>query len=570
MAGMLFCARDGLASRVLPPRAAEVLSRSFQSLDPSWRLAEAAIEQSRVRVTLCPVPSGECLEVQLTDPDDGCPEEDRLGVWCLHLPAGDTSRFLRVVLEPVLSPRPAEPLWVSPEGEGAVEEVRGEGVPEPASGGGASRWWATLGLLALWTAVFLPGFLAALGSRRFRRVQEHRLRAAALVTVAWIALAVGGMNLVPWRFWGGLLGVISSTWVGFLSGLAWPQASPFRAIRRLGWLWGILLIHGLVLEGLVEPATPAGPGAGVVRGNDRTAMLGTMCGALFPEEPPSLESYREMRLSLRREPPPSLWLHLGGDVVTQEPAGVPLPALVGSLRPGEAHWNGGLPGTATDVHVRQALAWTLREPRPAGVVLYLAPDRDVSAIGERNACCGAAPLFAFPEGEPRPTCERLDPQGQWRVLLGQTPPPRVLESLEDSRLVGRIERVWQGAFGRLLAGRDDRAAALSRLRFLLPWLMQRLQERGVRLLLVVVPSPRELGSPADGESGSREWVQVMEMCRVLDLPCRDAREAWVASSEKRGGVAPFLPGTASLSPAGEQQLARWVAEHLASLEDSRE
>lgn len=569
LAGVLGLPGEG-ASRVLPPRASEVVSRTFQALDPAWRLDRASIDRSQVRVTLCPVPQGACLEALLTDPDEGCPDGDQAGLWCLRLPPGDDSRRLREVLVPLLSAQPADPLWEVPGGQEAGQETSGGavGTAAPGASGEApmSRWWATIGFLALWTLGFWPGVgVAWLIRARVPAVERHRGPMALLAVAVLLGLVLAGLSVVPWRAWGILLGGGGLFGVGFLSGLA-GAGPPARALRRLGWVWVILALHGIGAEALMGAGAPEDSGTGSSGrppAPDRSAMIGPTCSALFPEDPPSLEPYRAMRRALRQQPPPRLWLHLGGDTVLEEPAGQSLPALIGALRPQELHWNGGLSGTATDVHLRQALAWTRRDPPPAGVVLYLRPATDLPPLGERNACCGAEPLFRFPDGEPRLACDHPDLRGRWRVLLGQTPLPLGVDALQESHLARRFGEVWGGAFGRLLAGRDDRAAVISRLRMLLPWVRDRLGERGVRLLIVLIPSPRDLGPGADAGLESREWVQTMEICRVLDLPCRNAREAWNDPE-----VAPFLPGTWHLSPAGERHLARWVAGHLASLEDS--
>jgi len=566
-------------ARVLPPRAAEVVTRTFQGLDPAWRIQGVAIESSRVLATLCPNPSGDCIEVRLTDPEEGCPEGDRLGPWCLFLPPGDPSGRLREVLVPLLSATPPGSIWEDPGRDRRVQPAPEE--PPFEAGDSAStgetpgsRWWATFGFLAILTIGFLPGFGLALGIRaRFPGAEGRRGRMAALAISGLAILMGAGLAWLPWKAWGILLGGGVWAGTGFLAGIAWP-GPPTRAFRRSAWVWGILVAHGLGAEfvmargtgqGRADPDLQARPAL-----RDRSAMLGATCAALFPEEPPSPEAYREMRRALRQTPPPRLWLHLGSDLVQEEPAGLPLPALVGTFRPGEVHWDGGLPGTPTDVHLRQALSWTRRDPPPSGIVLYLNPATDVPALGERNACCGAGPLFAFAGGEPRISCERTDLRGRWRVLLGQVPPPPGVEALGASRLARQFGEAWRAAFGRLLAGPDERAAALSRLRVLLPFVRDRLEERGVRLLLVLVPSPGDLVRDDGTSPGSREWVQTMEICRVLDLPCRNAREAWVPPRGEEARFEPFLPGTGHLSPAGERRLARWVAEHLASLEDPPE
>ena len=239
-------ARAGKSTRVLPPGLEDDLAATFTALEPEWVLDTASVSGDRVVARFCPQEKGDCVGVQLGDPQTQCLGTP-VGPWCVGFGHSPPPALFQERLEGALNGWRDREVWKEvgspPEAEGLAgsQEDLPPVLPAP---GGPPLWPALLALLTLLAPFGLALALSLLVARVWARPGKWWLR-SGLMLVPLLPAVVAPLALFRVSAWDLLLtgllmdGGLLLGWWGLRSGEARRKA----ALVLLGLLLGAALLE---------------------------------------------------------------------------------------------------------------------------------------------------------------------------------------------------------------------------------------------------------------------------------------------------------------------------------------
>ncbi len=260
---------------------------------------------------------------------------------------------------------------------------------------------------------------------------------------------------------------------------------------------------------------------------------------------------------LRALPPKPPWLlHLGDSMLYG--AGIrsieAVPARLGESLPAFSSINGGIPGSTIDLQFvflsRLLRAW----PTPAAVILHVFPANDLEEIDRPVDACGGQPVLA--PGSVKTSCT---------APHGETPGQRLRHTPLPLPVVRAAQ--WSWLARRLVIARDvllwhdgpkDIAALGRRYAQIAQSLNRLLQDQGIQLLVVVMPS--RSGPFVDTGVAARTLATVF---RDMQIPVLEAQSVFAERVRAGQEAQLFLSGTdPHFSPEGAAVYAAFVTPWL--------
>ena len=565
-------------SRFIPPEASTVLGDALDRLAPDWEWENAAVERNRVEGAVCQ-PGGEhCYGFRLTDPEPACSGR-RTGPWCLAF-EGNPPEGLEEAMAGVLSPMSAGEVWYAPAAaadvpaSAAVETASDPDTPPPFFARYLLPWLLALALLVL---PALAGFFSGVA---LRRCAGGRLGSGPAAAALFLAPPVLACLLPPYLlrigFWDLLLAALS---LG--GGLALGVARPFSRLgRRTAVLACAAALLGLVVleagSRLLPPVPysfyPPWKVAFRIPTNQGVPPYPTIqTDALYPRVDPAFMVTRTAVAEGARR----TVLHVGDSMVHGTTLGLQhtFPSLLTALDPGTAHLNAGVPGTGPDYYYQLVFNW-LEHMQVELVVVHLFAGGDLADMDRPYVFCRNGPLLDYPAEGPRPRCPAPDPGGMESLSRWFSPAPYLFRVAADcsaaarhlSALLYRLPGTWN------LRLRGRRQAA--HLEQLLRSLAARLNQRGVGLLVVVLP--HRLALEEGGKGRRRRSTELVDIAERAGVPVLDAYSPLAAGAKEHGVEHLFLPevpGDVHFSAVGHRLLAQWLVREMkapAGLEGPRE
>ena len=554
--------------RFIPPEASTVLGDALDRLAPDWEWENAAVERDRVTGAVCEPGGAHCYGFRLTDPEPACSGR-RTGPWCLAF-EGDPPEGLEEAMAGVLSPMPADQVWYAPSAAAATPAaavpVADPDVPPPFFQRYLLPWLLALGLLVL---PALAGFFPAAWLRR--RIGERpgsRPVAAALFLAPPVLVCLLPPYLLRFGFWDLLLAALS---LG--GGLALGAARPFSRLgRRTALLACAAALLGLVVleagSRLLPPVPysfyPPWKVAFRIPSSEGVPPYPTMqTDALYPGVDPAFMASRAAVAEGARR----TVLHVGDSMVHGTTLGLEhtFPALLTELDSGGAHVNAGVPGTGPDYYYQLVFNW-LEHMQVELVVVHLFAGGDLADVDRSYVFCRNGPLLDYAAEGPQPRCPAPDPGGLDSLSRWSSPPPYLFRVAANcsaaarhlSALLYRLPGTWNLR----LRGRTQ----ARHLEQLLSSLAVRLKQRGVGLLVVVLP--HRLALEEGGKDRRRRSTELVDIAKRAGLPVLDAYSPLAAGSKEHGVEDLFLaevPGDVHFSAAGHRLLAQWLVREMKAL-----
>ncbi len=558
------------SSRFIPPEANVVIGEALDELAPAWEWESASVKNDRVEGSACEPGGAQCYPFVLTDPQSACSGQVT-GPWCL-LFQGEVPAELVDAMDSVLSPMPADKVWYAPDGSEqkiatpVVERTRDPDLPPPFFRRYLLPWLLGLGLLVL---PALAGLVFTIG---LRRQFGRRLGSIPVVTALLLTPPVLVCLLPSYLFGVGFWDLLLA---GFALGGGMAGAalySPTSVGRRTVLLAVAAVFVGLVVLEAGSRLLPPVPYSfyppwkvtlrlPAVDGVPPYPTVQT--DALYPDEDPE---FMVVRTSEAKGAHKTV-LHVGDSMVhgTTLERRRTFPALMSEMDGLTAHLNAGVPGTGPDYYYQLVLNW-LEHIQVELVVLHLFAGGDLTDMDRSYAFCNNGPLLEYLRDGPQPLCPsptpgKLDTLSRW-----QSPPPYLLRLAAGSSAAARhlcaLFYRFPGLWNHRLQGKKQ----AEHLEQILTALAARLSQRGIGLLVVVLPHRRAL---EDGsEERRRRSTELVEIANRAGVTALDAYPPLAAGAKDLGTdlFLPDVPGDIHFSAEGHRLLARWMLHQLHEME----
>jgi hypothetical protein len=259
-------------------------------------------------------------------------------------------------------------------------------------------------------------------------------------------------------------------------------------------------------------------------------------------------------------------LHVGDSMVQGATVGLPntFVAKLDRLDTGRAHVNAGVDGTGPDHYFLLIQNW-IQQVQVDTVVLHLFPANDLMELDQGQRACRGESLLTYGEGRVQARCPEPASDVPFWLAPAFAQAPFVL------RLLGHrsaAARQLQEALLRVQKAMVSPSGSLAseHLRQLLQALGDSLAEKGIRLVVTVLPFRGQLEDPEAGPDSIRiERAETLATCQALGLITLDLQSHFQALVDERGAQDLFLneiPGDIHWSVAGHAEVARWLLQRL--------
>lgn len=558
----LLVVNAALAEEVLPPSAGAKIGEAFDRLPAPWVMDSASIKGGSVVAAVCRGEGGECFDVALSKPSDGC-SGTPLPAWCLDH-EDDSPPDLRSALESVFKEHKLTDFWSVPtrdeSGERALSAISADFV-----------WaYAQVYLLALGTLVvpLLLGLL--LGWAWRKRMGRFRSRIAVAAVLALPLVPAVALPMEWLR-----IGFLDLVMMGELAavGLLWAGHEFARALSRKE-LW--LVLAGLLLGGVVAEAGTrllAGPPPAYPPPDAAALVLptsggfphsGASCDSLFPWLHPGLVAERT------RFPDRPIQVLHAGDSMLQGSESAPERRTVYLLNDVDervSHIDAGYSGTGIDHYYLTSRRW-LDVARVDQVVwhVFLYNDIDESMSHPYSCCANLAPLEFLGDGF-KVRCQEPADGGFFGNRLVNSPAPYFLRVATHFSHFARHLCYLAGRRARaLLVEGMTVAEGWRRVRMVVTAMKEELDAAGIPFVIAMVPYRGTWESYAavlEKQDEKRAFVQ--SLCAELAIPCLDGREALEEAIAADGPARFFINEPVwdfHFSDDGHRLYAEWLARVL--------
>ena len=549
-------------TEVLPPAAGEKIGATFDSLQSPWVMDSASIEGGRVEAKICRGEGGECFDVVLSKPSSEC-SGDSLPAWCIEYES-DGPAEMKSAVESAFKSHKLTDFWSAPTRDEVGERSLTSITP--------TYLWDHIQvyLLALATLVLplLSGLLLGwLWRRKWGQVRSRIALAAVLVVPIVPALAlpmewlrIGFHDLV-------LMGLLAGA--GFL----WPAHIVARSFTRKELA---LLLVGLLLGGILAevgtrllagppPAFPPPDAAALILPlSGGFPHSGQNCDGLFPDLHPGLVEERT-----RFPERPMQVLHAGDSMIegNESPPEDRVVYLLNDFDERVSHVDAGFSGIGTDHYYLGTRRW-LDAAQIDMVVwhLFLFNDLDDS-MSHPYSCCGNLPPLAFGDDDFEIRCPEPVEGGFFGNRFVNSPAPYFLRvATHFSHFARHLCYAAGRQAQKLMVEGVTIEEGWRRVRMVIRTMKSELDERGVPLVIVMVPYRGEWESFAavlEQQGEKREFVKAL--CDEFKITCLDGRSAFEEAIAKDGPEPIFINEPVwdfHFSDAGHKLYAEWLARVL--------